>query len=111
MPMFDTRQVIRQRLATGTLAFEVGPRLRDSLFGFGFAGGDVDFQGFLEQVALFRVQRFALGAEADVAQVGESKVSAWILASACLRVASRAARVAFSRRVSAACCWSCSSKS
>jgi hypothetical protein len=69
MPMFDARQMIRQRLAPGSLAFGAG--LRDGLFGFGFAGGDVGCQGFLEQVALFRVQRFALGAEADAAQMGE----------------------------------------
>jgi hypothetical protein len=45
----------------------------DDLFGFGFAGGDVGFQGFLEQIALFGVQRFALGAEAEAAQLGEFK--------------------------------------
>ena len=54
-------------------AFAPGDRLDfgDDLFGFCFAGGDVSFQGFLEQIALFGVQRFALGAEADAAQVGE----------------------------------------
>ena len=60
-------------LATGALA--TGSRLDfgDDLFGFRFAGGDVGFQRFLEQVALFGVQRFALGAEANATQLGEFK--------------------------------------
>jgi hypothetical protein len=109
MADFDARQGLGQRLAAGAFATGDGLEFGDDLFGFRFAGGDVGFQGFLEQVALFGVQRFALGAEANAAQVGEFQVSAWILASACLSVASRAASAAFSRRVSAACCWSWSS--
>jgi hypothetical protein len=69
VPMFDARQMIGQRLAAGAFALGAGLGLRGGLFGFG--GGDVGCQGFLEQVALFRVQRFALGAEADAAQMGE----------------------------------------
>ena len=73
MPMFDARQVIGQWLPTGAFAFAFGAGLglRGGLFGFGFAGGNVGGQSFLKQVALFRVQRLALGAETDAAQMGE----------------------------------------
>lgn len=56
-------------MPTGAFTFDAG--LRDSLFGFGFAGSDVGGQGFLEQIALFRIQRFVLDAEADATQVGQ----------------------------------------
>ena len=62
---------LAQRLAAGAFATSDRLDFGDDLFGFRFAGGDVSFQGFLEQVALFGAQRFALGAEADAAQVGE----------------------------------------
>jgi hypothetical protein len=56
--VFDARQMLGQGLAAGAGALRAGLRFRDGLFGFGFgfgfAGGDVGFQGFLEQVALFR---------------------------------------------------------
>jgi hypothetical protein len=60
-------------LATCAFAFDAGfgLGLRSGLFDFGFAGGDIGCQGFLEQIALFCIQRFALGAKADTAQVGQ----------------------------------------
>ncbi len=67
MAYFDARQGFGQRLAAGALATSSCLDFGDDVFSFGFAGGDVGFQGFLEQVALFGVQRFALGAEAEAA--------------------------------------------
>jgi hypothetical protein len=70
VPVFDARQVLGQGLAAGALASKSG-FFGEHLFGFHFAGGDVGLQGFLEQVALFRTQRFTLGAKAQAAQVGQ----------------------------------------
>ena len=73
MAYFDARQGFGQRLAACPLA--MGGRLDfgDDVFGFHFAGGDVRIQCFLEQVALFGAQRFALGTETNAAQLGEFK--------------------------------------
>ena len=73
MSDFDTQQGLGQGLAAGVFATRDRLDFGHDLFSFRFAGGDVGCQGFLEQVALFGVQRFALGAEANPAQVGEFK--------------------------------------
>ena len=87
VPHFDARQVRRQglpsrastgrarRLASGFRCLRVGLER----FQVGFRGGDVGFQGFLEQVALLGIQRFALGAETDAAQMGEFEAERLVL--------------------------------
>ena len=76
MMMFDARQMIRQRLATGARTRRLLHRRRlDLLLLFlcqpGFDGGNVAGQGFLEQVTLFTGKGFASGAIVHPAQVGQ----------------------------------------
>ena len=76
MMMFDARQMIRQRLATGSRTWRLLHRRRLGLLLLflcqpGFDGGNVAGQGFLEQVALFTGKSFASGAKAHPAQVGQ----------------------------------------
>lgn len=50
--VFDARQVLRQRLATGALA--LGAQIGHLLLDFGLDGGAVGVSRLTEQIALFR---------------------------------------------------------
>jgi hypothetical protein len=81
--MLDARQVLGQRLTTGTgtrRARDAGRRHTFLVLGqFGFGRRQIGGQGFLEQVALLRRQGFAAGTESHPAQGANSRARAWFL--------------------------------
>jgi hypothetical protein len=74
VPVLDARQVVRQCLAAGARAGRLYCRRYGRRFGLPpvqlqFGRGDVGFQGLLEEVAGFGVERFALDPVAHALEV------------------------------------------
>ena len=69
VPVFDTRQMVRQGLTTGAGSGWTGTQRLGQLRQFRLDGGLVDLGGFVEQVRLAPCQSLALLAEAQTLMV------------------------------------------
>jgi hypothetical protein len=69
VPVFDTRQMVRQGLTTGAGSGWTGTRRLGQLRQFRLDGGLVDLGGFVEQIRLTTPQGLALLAEAETLMV------------------------------------------